>query len=62
MTGYELADRARERFPSSKVLLTSGYDTEGASAKDATASNLKVLRKPYKQVELARSIREVLGS
>jgi signal transduction histidine kinase/CheY-like chemotaxis protein len=62
MTGYELADRARERFPSSKVLLTSGYDTEGASAKDPTASNLKVLRKPYKQVELARSIREVLGS
>jgi PAS domain S-box-containing protein len=61
MTGYELADRARERFPSIKVLLTSGYDAESASAEESTASNLKVLRKPYKQVELARAIRETLG-
>ena len=60
MTGYELACHAKERFPSVKVLLTSGYAPEVASAQDTTASELKVLRKPYKQAELARALRDVL--
>jgi hypothetical protein len=44
-----------------KVLLTSGYDAEVASAQDTTGSELKVLRKPYKQADLARALREVLS-
>jgi PAS domain S-box-containing protein len=60
MTGYELADHAKKRFPALKVLLTSGYDPEIASAQDTTESQLRVLRKPYKQAELARALRDVL--
>jgi signal transduction histidine kinase/CheY-like chemotaxis protein len=60
MTGYELAQHARQRLPGVKVLLTSGYDAETASAQDTTASELKVLRKPYKQADLARALREAL--
>jgi PAS domain S-box-containing protein len=60
MTGYELARHAKQRLPAVKVLLTSGYDAEVASAQDTTGSDLRVLRKPYKQADLARAIREVL--
>jgi CheY-like chemotaxis protein len=62
MTGYELASHARKRIPSLKVLLTSGYDAGLASEQDTTGSDLRVLRKPYKQAELARALREVLGA
>jgi hypothetical protein len=58
MTGYELVSQARERCPSLKALLTSGYDPEIASSQDGTASELRVLRKPYKQAELARALAE----
>lgn len=62
LTGYELAALARERRPLIKILLTSGYDAELAAAQDTTASSLRVLRKPYKQAELARALREVLDT
>ena len=60
MTGYEVATRARERIPGMKVLLTSGYDAEHAAEQDTTASNVRVLRKPYRQTDLARALREAL--
>jgi PAS domain S-box-containing protein len=60
MTGYELAHHAKQHLPAVKVLLTSGYDAEVASAQDTTGSGLRVLRKPYKQADLARALREVL--
>jgi CheY-like chemotaxis protein len=62
MTGYELAERAKQRHPSIKVLLTSGYDAEQAAAQDSTGSKLRVLRKPYKQDDLARVLREAFLS
>ena len=43
-----------------KVLLTSGYDAERATGQDTTGSDLKVLRKPYRQADLARALRDVL--
>jgi CheY-like chemotaxis protein len=60
MTGHELARLARQRHPDLKVLLTSGYDAEVAP-QDAADSQYKVLRKPYKQADLARALRELLG-
>jgi PAS domain S-box-containing protein len=62
MTGYELAQRAKERHPSIKVLLTSGYDAEQAAAQASTRSELRVLRKPYKQADLANALCAVLLS
>jgi PAS domain S-box-containing protein len=60
VTGYELARLTKERYPEVRILLTSGYDAEPASAQDPARSELKVLRKPYKQGDLARALREVL--
>ena len=60
LTGYELAARAREQFPSIRILLTSGYDANLAAKQDTTGSNLKVLRKPYRQADLAHAVREAL--
>jgi PAS domain S-box-containing protein len=62
MTGYELALRAKQRHPAIKVLLTSGYDAEQEAAQGSAANELRVLRKPYKQADLARALRDVLGS
>jgi hypothetical protein len=42
--------------------VTSGYDAVLASEQDTTGSDLRVLRKPYKQAELARALRDVLAA
>jgi len=52
LTGYELAQRANERYPAIKILLTSGYNAEVASAHNQTSMVIKVLRKPYNQADL----------
>ena len=62
LTGYELARLAKARFPSIKILLTSGYDAELAPDQGEASDNLKLLRKPYKQADLARVMREVLDT
>src|SRR5581483_1286628 len=53
---------ARRRWSSIRVLLTSGYGAESASAQDTTGSDLEVLRKPYKQLDLAHAVREAAGN
>jgi CheY-like chemotaxis protein len=60
LTGYELAARAREQFPAIRILLTSGYEANLAAEQDTTGSNLKVLRKPYRQADLGHAVREAL--
>jgi PAS domain S-box-containing protein len=61
MTGYEVARHARQRRPGIKILLTSGYEAEVAPAQDPTSDQFRILRKPYRQADLARALREVLG-
>ena len=60
MSGYELAGAVRALYPHIKILLTSGYAEELANADRVEAVRLKVLRKPYRQAELARAISETL--
>jgi PAS domain S-box-containing protein len=60
MSGYELAGKVREMFPRVKVLLTSGYAEELANADRMQVLRLRLLRKPYRQAELAREIEEAL--
>ncbi|MFN4281726.1 MAG: PAS domain S-box protein [Alphaproteobacteria bacterium] len=61
MTGVELARRARAMRPGLKTLLTSGY-VESAASSGATAEGIRILRKPYQGQELAKALRETLGS
>ena len=61
MTGIDLARRARDLRPDLKTLLTSGY-VESAASSGATAEGMRILRKPYQGQELAKALREILGS
>jgi CheY-like chemotaxis protein len=59
MSGVDLARWLREKRPEVKILLSSGF-ADIAQDEAAAGLNLKLLRKPYKQAELARALREVL--
>jgi signal transduction histidine kinase len=58
MRGDELARKALGKRPGLKVLLTTGYTTE--SRDDTKPQEFALLRKPYRQEELARAIRAAL--
>jgi CheY-like chemotaxis protein len=62
ISGREVAARARELKPGIKVLLTSGYAEELVHGDELEREQLKVLRKPYHQAELAAVLREVLAA
>jgi len=59
MNGIELARQARQLRQDIKVLLTSGY--AGALAEGQATEGFAVLGKPYRQVQLAETIANVLG-
>jgi len=58
MTGVELANRARERFPDLPILLATGY----ADLPSGTTTDLPRLSKPYQQTDLATQISRLLTS
>ncbi len=60
ISGYDLAEQVRQRWPDIRVLLTSGYAEEVINGEKLTAKNLHLLRKPYRQSDLARSVRQVM--
>ena len=60
LSGRDVAHRARDLKPGIKVLLTTGYAEDLGHVDDLESESLKVLRKPYRQAELAMALREVL--
>jgi signal transduction histidine kinase/ActR/RegA family two-component response regulator len=60
MSGYDLADAARALHPELKVLFTTGYNKEQTLAGDGLHHRQQVLRKPYRQRDLAMAVRAVL--
>jgi signal transduction histidine kinase len=60
MSGFELYDHLRERFPelARRVLFVTGQDS---AARDAIARRLRVLRKPFGLHELRRAIADLLA-
>jgi CheY-like chemotaxis protein len=62
LSGREVAMRARALQPGIKVLLTSGYAEELVRGDDLQREQLKVLRKPYQQADLAAILREILSN
>jgi CheY-like chemotaxis protein len=61
MSGFDLARQVRERFPHARVILTSGYSAGLMNQADIAQLDLQVLRKPYRQAELARVFRAALA-
>ena len=60
MSGIDLAWEVRERYPHIRVILTSGYSAGLMNQVELAQLDLQVLRKPYRQVELARVFRATL--
>ncbi|PZO82385.1 MAG: hybrid sensor histidine kinase/response regulator [Mesorhizobium amorphae] len=60
MNGVMLAREAKRRQPRLKVLLTTGYAEASLERQDAGGTEFDVLNKPYRRLELARKVREVL--
>ena len=57
--GRALAERATQRWPDMKVLLTSGFSDDVGSGGGV---ELRTLPKPYRKAELARAIRSVFDT
>jgi len=58
--GIELARRTRQRRPTLRILLTSGYpDLKTARAEEAH-TQWEVLKKPYRRSDLQAALREIL--
>jgi CheY-like chemotaxis protein len=60
MSGVDLADEARRRRPSLKVLFTSGYPQGALARRAQPVVPSPSLGKPYRKAELARIIRAAL--
>ena len=60
MNGQQLAEAAREKHPSLKVLYTSGYAEAGIVRKGGFEPDHNLLNKPYRRAQLAAAIRKVL--
>jgi CheY-like chemotaxis protein len=58
--GLDLASTARERWPSMKILLTSGFPNND-EAFNMAKLGIGLLSKPYQREELARAIRNALS-
>lgn len=58
INGFELADRAKRLQPDLKILYTTGFSQVAADS--ARTLHGKLIRKPYRQDELASHVRETL--
>lgn len=62
MNGRQLADRARELYPSLKVLYTSGYTENAIVHHGRLDPGVELLSKPYTRLTLSTKVRRVLDS
>jgi PAS domain S-box-containing protein len=60
LDGVELAHLARERWPSLKIVLTSGFPQARVDGNGELLANLRLLSKPYHKEELAAALRAAL--
>jgi CheY-like chemotaxis protein len=60
MDGFQLAREARTRYPELKILLTSGFPETRLADNQEIVSRVKLLSKPYRRDDLARTIRALL--
>ena len=62
INGRELARVVRERWPSIRVLLTSGFPGDMVADENAETELLPILSKPYHRRDLAEAIRTLLDT
>jgi CheY-like chemotaxis protein len=62
MSGWELADLARQVRPGLPVVYSSGYALEVLAQQGRAPAESIILVKPYRKAELAERLREALSS
>ena len=62
VSGLDLCEIARTRWPHIRLLLTSGYAEELTNPERFERLKLKLLRKPYRQAELAEAIEAIMSA
>jgi CheY-like chemotaxis protein len=62
MSGWELADLARQLRSNLQVFFSSGYALDTLVDKGLASARSIVLTKPYRKAELARRVREALAT
>ncbi len=58
--GAELAERVRVRYPSARILFTSGYAENAIAHHGVLADGVQFIAKPYSLQALTRKVRDVL--
>ena len=61
MSGVELADRIRRRFPRMRALFVSGFAPRSLERRGLGQDDLPVLTKPFTPDSLLRAVRDVFG-
>ena len=62
MTGFDLARQASARWPSLKVLFTSGYTERSILPEDVADRGWQLMPKPYRWADLGRKIADILAA
>jgi CheY-like chemotaxis protein len=62
LSGFDLARWIKANRPDLPILLTSGFAEDVARGSDTDVPANALLRKPYTQAELARSLREAIAT
>jgi signal transduction histidine kinase/ActR/RegA family two-component response regulator len=60
LDGYELALVVTERWPSTRVILTSGFPSATMDPESLPSHDIRLLTKPYRRDDLARALRDAL--
>ncbi len=62
MSGRELADEVARRYPTTKILFTSGYIQKAEDDRHPVPTGVNLLAKPYYRQDLAIRVREILDA
>jgi len=62
LSGFDVAREVRQRWPTTRILLTSGYPDDILRGQSTEMQDLRILRKPYNRLELAKALRDVLDA
>lgn len=62
ISGIDIANEARRRFPKLKILLSSGYPKKGVKEALPEGDGFWFLEKPYRAEELSRTLAEIFSA
>jgi CheY-like chemotaxis protein len=62
MTGADLAREVQRAWPATRVLLTSGYTESTMLGRIKIPEGMRLLSKPYSNVDLMHTLQEVLSA